>query len=79
MRLPIHINISFDTDLTEFRLSDVNILKLIMRTDEDAIYSTFPSRQNNIYAKSVKDLANKYRKQLTICQKNLDKNKYFIF
>ena len=32
-----------------------------------------------IYAKSVKDLANKYRKQLTICQKNLDKNKYFIF
>ena len=32
-----------------------------------------------IYAKSVKDLANKYRKQLTLCQKNLNKNKYFIF
>jgi len=32
-----------------------------------------------IYAKSVKDMANKYRKQLTICKKNLDKNKYIIF
>ena len=32
-----------------------------------------------IYAKSVKDMASKYRKQLTICKKNLDKNKYIIF
>ena len=32
-----------------------------------------------IYAKSVKDMANKYRKQLTLCKKNLDKNKYIIF
>tara|TARA_A100001015_G_scaffold301906_1_gene389429 strand:- start:1187 stop:1498 length:312 start_codon:yes stop_codon:yes gene_type:complete len=32
-----------------------------------------------IYAKSVKEMATKYRKQLTICKKNLDKNKYFIF
>ena len=32
-----------------------------------------------IYAKSVKDLASNYRKQLTVCQKNLNKNKYFIF
>ena len=32
-----------------------------------------------IYAKSVKDMANKYRKQLTFCKKNLDKNKYIIF
>ena len=32
-----------------------------------------------IYAKSVKDLASDYRKQLTVCQKNLNKNKYFIF
>jgi hypothetical protein len=29
--------------------------------------------------KSVKDMANKYRKQLTLCKKNLDKNKYIIF
>tara|TARA_B100001564_G_scaffold205059_1_gene172582 strand:+ start:141 stop:695 length:555 start_codon:yes stop_codon:yes gene_type:complete len=32
-----------------------------------------------IYAKSVKDMASKYRKQLTFCKKNLDKNKYIIF
>ena len=32
-----------------------------------------------IYAKSVKDMALKYRKQLTTCKKNLDKNKYIIF
>ena len=32
-----------------------------------------------IYAKSVKDMASKYRKQLTLCKKNLDKNKYIIF
>ena len=32
-----------------------------------------------IYASSVRDLADNYRKQLTRCQKNLNKNKYFIF
>ncbi|OUX53923.1 MAG: lytic transglycosylase [Pelagibacteraceae bacterium TMED287] len=32
-----------------------------------------------IYAKSVKETANKYRKQLILCKKNLDKNKYIIF
>ena len=32
-----------------------------------------------IYAKSVRDLASQYRKQLVSCQKNLDKNKYIIF
>ena len=32
-----------------------------------------------IYANSVKDMASKYRKQLTLCKKNLDKNKYIIF
>ena len=32
-----------------------------------------------IYAKSVKEMASKYRKQLTFCKKNLDKNKYIIF
>ena len=32
-----------------------------------------------MYAKSVKDQAKKYRKQLTLCKKNLDKNKYIIF
>ena len=32
-----------------------------------------------IYAKSVKEIASKYRRQLKLCKKNLDKNKYFIF
>ena len=32
-----------------------------------------------IYAKSVKEISKKYRKQLTFCRKNLDKNKYIIF
>ena len=32
-----------------------------------------------IYAKSVKETANTYRKQLTLCKKNLDRNKYIIF
>ena len=32
-----------------------------------------------IYAKSVKELASKYRKQLSLCKKNLDKKKYIIF
>ena len=32
-----------------------------------------------IYARSVKETASKYRKQLTLCRKNLDKKKYIIF
>ena len=32
-----------------------------------------------IYAKSVRDMASKYRKQLKLCKKNLDKRKYIIF
>jgi hypothetical protein len=32
-----------------------------------------------IYAKSVRETASRYRKQLVLCKKNLDKNKYIIF
>ena len=32
-----------------------------------------------IYARSVREMSDKYRKQLTLCKKNLDKNKYIIF
>ena len=32
-----------------------------------------------IFAKEVKDQANKYRKQLVKCQKRLNKKKYIIF
>jgi hypothetical protein len=47
----IHFNISFnDKDMS---LSDLNILKLILNTDEDEIYRAFPSRKGNVYAKSI--------------------------
>ncbi len=52
----LHINISFDMEKCDKNISDLNILKHILRTNEDEIYSIFPSRQNNIYAKSVKKL-----------------------
>jgi len=46
----IHFNISFDNkDLT-----DLNVLKLILNMDEDEIYRSFPTRKNNVYAKSIK-------------------------
>ena len=50
----IHFNISFkDSDKD---LNDLNILKLILNTDEDEIYRFYPSRKGNIYAKSVKGI-----------------------
>jgi len=52
----LHINISFDKDKCDKDVKDLNILKHVLRTNEDEIYSIFPSRQNNIYAKSVKKL-----------------------
>lgn len=50
----IHFNISFNDD--EMNLNDLNILKLILNTDEDEIYRFYPSRKGNIYAKSVKSI-----------------------
>lgn len=49
----IHFNISFNGDKN---LNDLNILKLILNTDEDEIYRFFPSRKDNVYAKSVKNM-----------------------
>jgi hypothetical protein len=49
----IHFNLSFNG---EKNLNDLNILKLILNTDEDEIYRSFPSRKDNIYAKSVKKI-----------------------
>jgi uncharacterized protein YjbI with pentapeptide repeats len=50
----IHFNISFTDE--EKNLNDVNLLKLILDTDEDEIYSVYPSRKNNVYAKSIKKM-----------------------
>lgn len=52
----IHINISFDKDLTDKILDKLNRLKLILNCDEELIYKYFPTRKNNFYAKSVKKL-----------------------
>jgi hypothetical protein len=46
----IHFNISFnDKDL-----KDLNILKMILGMDEEEIYTSYPTRKNNVYAKSIK-------------------------
>ena len=50
----IHFNLSFNDD--KMNLNDLNILKLILTTDEDEIYRIYPSRKNNVYAKSVKKM-----------------------
>ena len=48
----IHFNISFqDKDL-----NDLNALKLILNIDEDEIYRDYPSRKDNVYAKTVKKI-----------------------
>jgi hypothetical protein len=52
----LHINLSIDGEKTTKQLRNLNILKQILRTDEEDIYKTFPSRKNNIYAKSIKKL-----------------------
>ncbi len=50
----IHFNLSFNGE--EKNLNDLNILKLILNTDEDEVYRYYPSRKDNIYAKSVKKI-----------------------
>ena len=49
----VHFNISFNGDKN---LNDLNILKLILNTDEEEIYRCYPSRKSNVYAKSVKSI-----------------------
>lgn len=49
----IHFNISFNGDKN---LNDINILKLILNIDEEEIWRSYPSRKDNIYAKSVKKI-----------------------
>ena len=49
----VHFNLSFNG---EKDLNDLNILKLVLNTDEDEIYRIFPSRKDNVYAKSVKKM-----------------------
>ena len=53
-RSSVHFNLSFNQ--SDKDLNDLNILKLILNTDEEEIYRFFPSRKNNIYAKSIKNI-----------------------
>jgi hypothetical protein len=53
-RSSIHFNLSFSD--SDKNLNDLNILKLILNVDEEEIYRFFPSRKNNIYAKSIKNI-----------------------
>lgn len=46
----IHINISFD----DMEVKTINPIKLILNFNEDFVYEKFPSRRNNIYARSIK-------------------------
>ena len=48
----IHFNISFNNR----DLNDLNILKLILNVDEDEIYQYYPSRKDNVYAKTIKKI-----------------------
>lgn len=52
----IHMNISFNKDVTDKNIINLNTLKMILNFDEDYVYKFFPNRQNNIYAKSIKNL-----------------------
>lgn len=51
----IHFNISF-SDSCDKDLNDLNLLKLILKVDEDEIYRAFPERKGNVYAKSIKKI-----------------------
>ena len=50
----IHFNISFEDE--DLNLNDINILKLILNTNEDEIYRHFPTRKGSIYAKTIKKI-----------------------
>jgi hypothetical protein len=51
----IHINLSFAEGCGK-EIGNLNILKEILTIDEDEIYRIFPSRKNNIYAKSIRKI-----------------------
>jgi hypothetical protein len=50
----IHFNISFNDE--DLNLNDINLLKLILNTDEDEIYRAYPTRKGSIYAKTIKKI-----------------------
>jgi len=78
----IHFNISFNDE--DKNLNDLNVLKLILNTDEDEIWNCYPSRKNNVYANSVKKIIpykeyNFFNIQIEVIKNNmrLPNNKYY--
>lgn len=55
-RSSIHINLSFNENVPEKSIANVNKLKMILNVDEDLIYKYFPNRKDSFYAKSVKKI-----------------------
>lgn len=51
----LHFNLSF-VDSCDKNLNDLNVLKLILNVDEEEIYRIYPSRKNNVYAKTIKKI-----------------------
>lgn len=52
----IHINISFNrftTPNNNIDITSLDVLKLILSFDEEFIYSRFPNRRNNVFARSI--------------------------
>lgn len=52
----VHVNISFDSEKTDKKVENINVIKTILDIDEDYIYKLFPDRKNNYYVKSVKKM-----------------------
>ena len=55
-RAGLHVNISFNKFTTPNNNADIStldILKFILEFDEDFIYSKFPNRKNNVFARSI--------------------------
>ena len=53
-RCSVHLNISFDDE--KLKYTKLKILKLLLNLDEEHVYSMFPDRRGNVYAKTVKKI-----------------------
>ena len=54
----IHINLNFNHLALGLRtgIQHMNVLKFILEFDEDFIFKRFPTRKDNMYARSIKDI-----------------------
>ena len=55
-RAGIHINISFNkftTPSTRIDITNLDVLRFILEFDEDFVYERFPTRKNNVFARSI--------------------------